>query len=211
MSGRILTGRPVVFAEPTVIESPFGAFAEVIEPFAFSELFQRNGHRGTILNRQHDDRWLLARSPGTMQLSIGPLGLDMRAELPPTQLGDETAALVERRDLDAMGTGSGSMGPDVPPPCRVHVRRDLARPGCGPGGSGARRRHRLLEKWHALVDLPGLHERGADVRSAMREALRDAKDTPARLRALWTMHLVGGMDVRTAIENLRNRSAGILV
>lgn len=49
-----------------------------------------------------------------------------------------------------------------------------------------------------------LQERGTDVRPAMRKVLQAAGDTPARLRALWTMHLTGGMDARTAIENLRS-------
>ena len=49
-----------------------------------------------------------------------------------------------------------------------------------------------------------LHERGADARQAMRKLLASAADTHGRLRALWTMHLAGGLDARTAIDNLKS-------
>src|SRR5688572_20131965 len=49
-----------------------------------------------------------------------------------------------------------------------------------------------------------LHARGTDVGPAMRKALREAPDTPARLRALWTLHLTGGFDGRTGVEGLRS-------
>lgn len=49
-----------------------------------------------------------------------------------------------------------------------------------------------------------LHQRGTDVRPAMRQLFQDAQDTPARLRALWTMHLTGGLDGKTAVDNLKH-------
>jgi putative membrane-bound dehydrogenase-like protein len=49
-----------------------------------------------------------------------------------------------------------------------------------------------------------LHERGTDVRAAMRNVLQQASETSTRLRALWTMHLTSGIDAATAIENLKS-------
>jgi len=51
-----------------------------------------------------------------------------------------------------------------------------------------------------------LQERGlqADSTDAMQRILREGTSTPARLRALWTLHVTGKLDARTAIENLRS-------
>ena len=49
-----------------------------------------------------------------------------------------------------------------------------------------------------------LHERGTDVRAAMKKALRSASETRTRLRALWTMHLTGGLDAQTVADNLKS-------
>jgi putative membrane-bound dehydrogenase-like protein len=49
-----------------------------------------------------------------------------------------------------------------------------------------------------------LHERGTDVRLAMRKALQSASETRTRLRALWTMHLTGGLDAQTVVDNLKS-------
>ncbi len=49
-----------------------------------------------------------------------------------------------------------------------------------------------------------LQERGTEVRPAMRKLLQESPDTETRLRALWTMHLTGGLDGRTVVENLKN-------
>ncbi|MBP9903164.1 MAG: DUF1080 domain-containing protein, partial [Verrucomicrobia bacterium] len=38
----------------------------------------------------------------------------------------------------------------------------------------------------------------------LKRTLRGASDTPARLRALWALHGCGGLDARTAIENLKS-------
>jgi len=52
-----------------------------------------------------------------------------------------------------------------------------------------------------------LQERGAKQtisKEPFKKLLADASDTPARLRALWAMHVATGLDARTAIENLKN-------
>ena len=47
-----------------------------------------------------------------------------------------------------------------------------------------------------------LQERKGSKPSVFKEQLQQASTTPARLRALWALHLTSGLDARTAIENL---------
>ena len=49
-------------------------------------------------------------------------------------------------------------------------------------------------------------ERGLQAASTgeLRKLLREASGSPARLRALWALHVTGGLDARTAIENLKS-------
>ena len=49
-----------------------------------------------------------------------------------------------------------------------------------------------------------LQERKPALGDAFKEQLRTASTTPARLRALWALHLTSGLDARTAIDNLKN-------
>lgn len=44
----------------------------------------------------------------------------------------------------------------------------------------------------------------ANAHATLRQLLREAPDTPARLRALWALHVTGGFDARVAIANLRS-------
>jgi putative membrane-bound dehydrogenase-like protein len=44
----------------------------------------------------------------------------------------------------------------------------------------------------------------ADSVSGLRATLSESADTAARLRALWTLHVTGNLDARTAIENLKS-------
>lgn len=97
--GMVLTGRAVVFDTPTVINDPAGPYTEVIE-------------RGALDGAQLDDSRLvynhdmtkvpLARTPRTMQLTVGPAGLDMRASLPDTEEARAVYQAVRRGDLSAM-------------------------------------------------------------------------------------------------------------
>lgn len=100
-----LVGRPVVFNEPSLVNTPVGSFYEEIAPYAFNKLFARGGHREAILNVDHSPstRALLARADaGTLEMSIGSLGLDVRSELPATTLGADVAEQVRRGDLRGM-------------------------------------------------------------------------------------------------------------
>ena len=97
--GMVLVGRAVVFDTPTVINDPAGHYTEVIE-------------RGALDSAQLDDSRLvynhdmtkvpLARTPRTMQLTVGPAGLDMRASLPDTEEARAVYQAVRRGDLSAM-------------------------------------------------------------------------------------------------------------
>lgn len=96
-----LFGRPVVYDSPTTIHTPVGSFEEIISPRALDDLL-RTGPDTTLV-RDHDPGRLLGRTTaGTLSLANRPAGLDVRASLPPTALGEETAVLVDRRDLNGM-------------------------------------------------------------------------------------------------------------
>ncbi|HEY0457316.1 MAG TPA: PVC-type heme-binding CxxCH protein [Verrucomicrobiae bacterium] len=55
-----------------------------------------------------------------------------------------------------------------------------------------------------------LQQRGAENKitattlDRLRDMIHSAKTSPARIRALWALHMVGGLDARTAIENLKS-------
>lgn len=102
MSGSaVLHGRPIVYDAPTLIRTPVGNFREIIAAGALTELLTAG--TDTTLVRDHDPGRLLGRTTaGTLTLTDGPAGLDVRSTLPPTALGEETAVLVERRDLNGM-------------------------------------------------------------------------------------------------------------
>jgi len=65
----------------------------------------------------------------------------------------------------------------------------------------------LLVSWACAVAAFAADERaGLDpkVGEELRKVLRESKDTNAQLRALWSLHVTGGLDARTAIEILRS-------
>jgi putative membrane-bound dehydrogenase-like protein len=62
----------------------------------------------------------------------------------------------------------------------------------------SRHARRVLQERAAERGLPPASTDG------LRKMLRDAPDTPARLRALWALHVTGGFDARTGIENLKS-------
>ena len=45
---------------------------------------------------------------------------------------------------------------------------------------------------------------GSTATEGLRTTLASASTSPARLRALWALHVTGGLDAKTAIENLKN-------
>lgn len=98
-SDLILSGRPIVYDEPTTINAPFGEYTEVI---------QRGALDGADLSDvrllyNHDmNKIPLARTPKTMSLTVDAVGLTMRAELPNTEDGKSVHTAVERGDLSGM-------------------------------------------------------------------------------------------------------------
>ena len=94
-----LTGRPIVYDTPTVINDPAGAFTEIIRRGALDD----TDISDTRLLYNHDlNRVPLARTPKTMQLTKSPAGLDMAAQLPETPEARAVYTAVERGDLTGM-------------------------------------------------------------------------------------------------------------
>ena len=92
----VLTGRPLVYGVPTVINDPAGAYTEIIQPGALDD----TDISDTRLMYNHDlNKVPLARTPKTMQLIKVPAGLDMAAQLPDTEEARAVYTAVERGDL----------------------------------------------------------------------------------------------------------------
>ena len=94
-----LTGRPIVYDTPTVINDPAGAYTEIIKRGALDD----TDISDTRLMFNHDlNRVPLARTPKTMQLVKSPAGLEMSAELPDTEEARAVYTAVMRGDLTSM-------------------------------------------------------------------------------------------------------------
>lgn len=93
VEGRVLSGYAAVFRSPSVpLPSPRGAFIETIEPGAFARSLRESrvwAYYG------HDDRWPLARTPETLQLSEDSRGLRFSMTLPDTTYGNDVAVLID--------------------------------------------------------------------------------------------------------------------
>ena len=99
VEGLVLTGRPVVYAQPTVIKDKFGEYTEVIRRGALEGADLSD----TRLLYNHDlSKIPLARSPKTMRFKLDPAGLTMTAELPETEEGKSVYTAVKRGDLSGM-------------------------------------------------------------------------------------------------------------
>ncbi|MED0665673.1 HK97 family phage prohead protease [Bacillus badius] len=98
-SSLILSGRPIVYDQPTTIKAPFGEYIEVIKRGALD-----NADLSDVrLLYNHDmNKIPLARTPKTMTLELDPAGLNMRAELPNTEDGRSVHTAVGRGDLSGM-------------------------------------------------------------------------------------------------------------
>lgn len=95
----ILTGRPIVYDTPTVINDPAGQYTEIIRRGALDD----TDISDTRLLYNHDlNKVPLARTPKTMQLIKGPAGLEMAAQLPDTEEARTVHTAVERGDLNGM-------------------------------------------------------------------------------------------------------------
>jgi len=101
-NGRRLTG----YAARYNVESKADAlpFSESIAPGAFDRSLEAGDDVVALFN--HDPNKILGRrDSGTLRVSTDTKGLRFDLDLPPTALGEEIAALVERRDLDQMSFG----------------------------------------------------------------------------------------------------------
>ena len=94
-----LTGRPIVYDSPTVINDPAGAYTEIIRSGALDGADISD----TRLMYNHDTNKVpLARTPKTMKLIKSAAGLDMAAELPDTEEARAVYTAVQRGDLTGM-------------------------------------------------------------------------------------------------------------
>lgn len=95
-------GYAAVFNSPSEpLRDRFGTFTEVIKPGAFARALENK--QDVMLTRDHDPKQLLGRtSSGTVVLKEDSRGLEVRATLPNTTLGRDTAEMISRRDLNGM-------------------------------------------------------------------------------------------------------------
>lgn len=95
----VLTGTPIVFDTPTVINDPKGSYTEIIKRGALDGADISD----TRLLYGHDMAKVpLARAPKTMELKVTEKGLEMRAELADTADAKAVYTAVKRGDLDGM-------------------------------------------------------------------------------------------------------------
>ena len=98
-SGLTLTGVPIIYDTPTVIDSPAGRYTEIIRRGALDSADLSDAR----LLYNHDlTKVPLARTPKTMTLERGPAGLNMTAVLPDTEEARSVYAAVKRGDLSGM-------------------------------------------------------------------------------------------------------------
>lgn len=96
----VLTGRPVIYGEPTIIRDPLGgSYIEIVERGALqsadiTDVRLLVGHDGS--------RIPLARTPKTMSLKLDDDGLTFEAQIPETEAGREAFEAVRRGDIRGM-------------------------------------------------------------------------------------------------------------
>lgn len=95
----VLVGIPVVFGVPALIHDQSGDFHEVIDPHALDNCDLTD----STLRTEHNMGGVpLARTPDTLQLTVMPDGLHMRAVLADTESAREVYQAVKRRDIRGM-------------------------------------------------------------------------------------------------------------
>lgn len=95
----ILIGTPIVYEVPTVIHDPVGEYTEIIKRGALDGADLSDVR---LLYNHDTNKVPLARTPKTMQLAIGPEGLQLRAQLPGTNEAESVYQAVKRGDLTGM-------------------------------------------------------------------------------------------------------------
>jgi HK97 family phage prohead protease len=99
---RTLTGYAAVFNEES---QDLGGWTETIKPGAFRRSLA-TGPDVMALSEHDRNKGLLGRTKsGTLRLSEDNVGLRFECDIPDTQLGNDTAVSVARRDLDACSFG----------------------------------------------------------------------------------------------------------
>lgn len=98
-SSLILSGRPIVYDQPTTIKEPFGEYIEVIKRGALDGADLTDIR---LLYNHDTNKIPLARTPKTMSFEVDTAGLTMRAELPDTEEGRSVYTAVKRKDLSGM-------------------------------------------------------------------------------------------------------------
>lgn len=95
----LLEGVPIVFDTPTIINTEFGSYTEIIRSGALN-----NADLSDVkLLYNHDVNKLpLARTPKTMRFNLESTGLRMAANLPNTEEGKSVYTSIKRGDLSGM-------------------------------------------------------------------------------------------------------------
>nr|DAY78229.1 MAG TPA: prohead serine protease [Caudoviricetes sp.] len=94
-----LTGTPIVFDTPTTINTPDGAYTEVIKAGALDNADLTDSR---LLWAHDDTRVPLARTPKTLTFDMDSTGLHMTATLPDTEAAKEVYEAVRRDDVSGM-------------------------------------------------------------------------------------------------------------
>lgn len=97
--GMILTGTPIVFDQPTTINTPDGSYTEIIAAGALDECDLSDSR---LLWAHDDKRVPLARTPRTMTFNVDAKGLHMTAQLPDTEEARSVYEAIKRRDVQGM-------------------------------------------------------------------------------------------------------------
>lgn len=97
--GMVLTGTPIVFDQPTTINTPDGSYTEII---AASALDGCDLSDSRLLWAHDDKRVPLARTPRTMTFNVDAKGLHMTAQLPDTEEARSVYEAIKRRDVQGM-------------------------------------------------------------------------------------------------------------
>ena len=95
----VLIGRPIVFDVPTTIGGALGSYTEIIKRGALDGADLSDVR---LLYANDTSKVPLARTPKTMQLSVTPAGLELKASLPNTTDGQSVYTAVQRGDLSGM-------------------------------------------------------------------------------------------------------------
>lgn len=93
-------GVPIVFDTPTVINTPFGKFIEIIKSGSLDNADMSDVK--LLVNHNLKDIPLARTKSKTMELNITNIGLEMSAKLPNTEQGKSLYSALKRGDIDGM-------------------------------------------------------------------------------------------------------------